>query len=424
MNIQASSVSDIVNSLKNLIESEFMDITVVGEISNLSLSSAGHYYYTLSDKNSSVSCALFKMDALRNPSIRKIKNGDKVIIRGPISVYSKRGTFQIISKRIVPYGKGDLKAQFEFLKEKLRSQGYFNSDHKRAIPKYPKKIGVITAINGAALQDFLSVIKRRMMGYEVSIIPSIVQGDNCASSIIKAIDKAEKKGNFDVLVITRGGGSLEDLWGFNDERMVKRVFDCEIPVISAIGHEVDYSLLDYVSDHRCETPSTAAELISQSQSELSQRLQNRGRSLKLLILEFQSRVDKRLHKVHPRTFVHSLKEKIHHFNMRLSKVNLAKRESLVKVNEYNQQLDEHLVKMRSLVENTTQGYSRELDMYSKVLGTLNPSNVLGRGYSYLKIKENKETSVIASTVDFDKIDKDLKIDICFHDGQRVIQKAE
>ena len=195
------SVTEIVNSVKQNLESEFRNISVEGEISNFSGSAAGHFYFTLSDANSGISCAIFKMDALRNPIVRRLKNGDKIIVNGSIGVYTKRGTFQIIAKRITPAGKGDLKAEFEKLKQKFIAKGYFEDQHKKEIPLLAKKIGVITALKGAALQDFLNIMKRRTVWHNIIIIPAVVQGDDCPRSVISAINKAEKLNDIDVLVI-------------------------------------------------------------------------------------------------------------------------------------------------------------------------------------------------------------------------------
>ena len=304
--LKASSVTEVVSSIKNSLEKEYFNLTILGEVSNLSLSSAGHYYFNLSDKNCSISCALFKMDALRNPAIRKIKNGAKVLLRGPISVYAKRGTFQVICKSIIPYGEGDLKAQFDFLKEKLNSQGYFDPQKKQLIPTLPTRIAIITALQGAALQDFLNIMKRRSFHYQVTIVPSIVQGDDCPRSLIKALTKVEKVGGFDVVVLARGGGSMEDLWGFNDEELVKKIFSMSIPTISAIGHQIDYTLSDYVCDMRCETPSAAAEILSQGQTQVIQNLKVAGKSLKNSFKIFKSDVLGRLQGVSPKYLRNSI----------------------------------------------------------------------------------------------------------------------
>lgn len=205
---QKLSVSQLVNNVKQILEGEFRFLKVEGEISNLSSSSAGHYYLTLSDRDSSISCALFRGDALRNPEVRKLKDGDKVIVTGSIGVYSKRGTFQVIIKTIAPSGKGDLMAQFELLKKKLASEGLFDLENKTPLPKLPKRVAVITAKGAAALQDFLNVFERRSLWMDILLVPSLVQGDQAPKELVNALKRVIKyhlEGNpIDVVVLTRG----------------------------------------------------------------------------------------------------------------------------------------------------------------------------------------------------------------------------
>ena len=273
------SVSEVIFNIKRLLEGEFRTVSVEGEISNLSHSSSGHWYLTLSDSDSSLSAAVFKMDALRNPLMKSLKNGDKVICSGSIGVYNKRGTFQLIVKRISPVGKGDLKEQFEMLKRKLAAEGLFDPQIKKEIPTLPNRIAVITAKGAAALQDFLNIIDRRTQWYDILLSPALVQGDAAPASLRKALfnvikysmDAPEDK-KIDVIVFTRGGGSMEDLWAFNDEGLAWDIFNCPIPVISAVGHQVDTTICDMVSDLRCETPSAAAEVLSSAQAEIKETL--------------------------------------------------------------------------------------------------------------------------------------------------------
>lgn len=419
--IQASTVSEVIFSIKKTLEFEYSDVTITGEISNLSYSSAGHYYFNLSDENSSISCALFKMDAFRNPTIRKIKNGDKVLLRGPVSLYAKRGTFQVICKKIIPYGKGDLKAQFEFLKEKLRSEGYFDEQTKLEIPVFPKKIVVITALRGAALQDFLNVMKRRSLWYDICIISSVVQGDACPKSIIGGIEKAESIKDVDVIVITRGGGSMEDLWGFNDEELVKKAFACKIPIISAVGHQVDYSLLDFVSDLRCETPSAAAEILSQPQTELDGRLKLCSRELRSLFLEFRSDLVARLEKTNPMQFLYALQNKFRQFEIRLERLAFFSSSDLLQIRENQQYIDELIESGKQHISSSVDSNKVRLNHLKDLLESLDPNNVLNRGYSYLKADDGK---VITSVNDFAKIKKDEVLNIQFSDGQGQVKKVE
>lgn len=358
------------------------------------------------------------MDALRNPFIRRAKNGDKVIVRGPISVYAKRGTFQLITKKITPSGKGDLKAQFEILKQKLAKEGLFDVTKKVSIPKLPKRIGVITAQSGAALQDFLNVLKRRCLWYDILIIPAVVQGDNCASSVISSIDKAEAMGDLDVLVITRGGGSMEDLWGFNDESLVRRVAKSNIPIISAIGHQVDFSLLDFVADQRCETPSTAAEFLSQGQTQISDRLQLSLQKLKILFSNFSSELKKRLDRINPLRVSAVLQQRISNFMQRLERNNLDKRQNLLRLNDFEFQLDDFVSRLERNAKDMIMNSKHRLNIAEKSLFNLNPNQVLSRGYTYI---EDKDT-IITNIDDFDALPATHKLKIVFKDGSRNVQK--
>jgi exodeoxyribonuclease VII large subunit len=420
INNTAITISEFVFSVKDILETEFRDVQVIGEVSNLSLSSAGHYYFNLSDAKSSVSCAMFKFDAMRNPYIKKMKNGDKVILRGPVSVYAVRGTFQIVGKRILPYGKGDLNAQFEFLKEKLRSKGMFDEEHKKKIPKIPKRIAVITALRGAALQDFLNIIKRRSHWCDILIIPSVVQGSDCARSIVAAIDKAEDVADVDVIVVTRGGGSIEDLWGFNEERLVQRVFDCTVPIISAIGHQTDYTLIDYVSDFRSETPSAAAEILTQTQMELASRLKISGQSLRSFIIDVKSNIERRLHRINPNQFQHILHNKVNKYKMILAKNEPQNLESSIGLNQYSQLLDDYAFSLQSSVQMKFESERQRVQLNGKLLNNLDPKSVLGRGYSYL---ETDNGLILTDVNQFDKINQNEKMKIHFKDGHRSVQKV-
>lgn len=411
--MKVQTVSQVVGQIKNILENEFVDLTVEGEITNLSRSSAGHYYFNISDDQSAISCALFKMDSMRNPIIRRMKDGDKVILRGPISVYQKRGTFQLIVKRITPVGKGDLKAQYEKLKVNFTKKGYFDLEHKKQIPSLPKRIAVITALGAAALQDFLNIMKRRALWHDIVIVPATVQGDNCAKSIIKALELIEKKNEFDVIVITRGGGSLEDLWGFNDEKLIEKVFEIDIPVISAVGHQVDYTLLDYVSDLRCETPSAAAETLSQPHTLIQKKLYHSGKYLRISMLEIKSELEKKIFKLNPVNSIYILKEKLGTYEKRLFENNLAHKHDPLGLSEYYLYLDDLHARLLGSLSTRMRETAKRVDNAYLLLGSLNPRNVLKRGYSIIS---DSQGEVLTSHKQFDKLGKNEEISIQFNDG--------
>lgn len=415
MGFDAATVSDLVGSIKNALEDQFQEVMVQGEVTNLSPSGAGHWYFTLSDENSSISCALFKGDALRNPLIRNLKDGDKIVIVGPISVYAKRGTFQLLAKRIFPAGEGQLKLQYERLKARLSQEGLFDIEKKRPIPLFPKRVAVITAEHGAALQDFLNVMKRRSLWLDILIVPALVQGDGAPRSLLSALKKAEAQSDIDVIVLTRGGGSMEDLWAFNDEHLIRAIADCKIPVISAVGHQVDYTLCDYVSDHRSETPTAAAETLSQPQTELKSRLVFCQTHLKSDLFKLYQHVQLMTQKFHPRELLNLMRVKIHEAEKRLSQIHLKDRATeLVGLPEASQRVDESILKLTHAMDINSRGLSDKLTRLEQVMKALNPSSVLNRGYSYVTTSEG---SVITSAKDFNQTTKNTKIDIIFHDGK-------
>lgn len=259
----AFTVSELNRQAKSLLESSFLQIRVQGEISNFARPSSGHWYFTLKDGKAQVKCALFRN---RNLRVRfSPKDGDQVILTAKVSLYEGRGEFQLIGEMLEADGEGQLQQAFETLKATLSQEGLFAAEHKKSIPAHPKHLGVITSPSGAAIHDILSVLKRRFPSLPVTLYPSAVQGADAAAQLIAALKLAQQHQQADLIIIGRGGGSLEDLWPFNDENLARTLFSYPIPVISAVGHEVDFSIADLVADLRAPTPSAAAELISPDQ---------------------------------------------------------------------------------------------------------------------------------------------------------------
>jgi exodeoxyribonuclease VII large subunit len=420
LGFDAVTVSVLVSDIKTTLEEQFHEVMVQGEVTNLSPSSAGHWYFTLSDPEASISCALFKGDALRNPLIRNLKDGDKIVIAGPISVYQKRGSFQIIAKRILPAGEGQLKLQFERLKARLSADGLFDLDKKKNIPLFPKRIAVITAPHGAALQDFLNVMKRRSLWTDILIVPAVVQGDGSARSLVEALKKARSISGVEVIVLTRGGGSLEDLWSFNDEALVRAIADCEIPVISAVGHQVDFSLCDFASDLRSETPTAAAEILSQPQTELKSRLQYCTSHLRSELFKTSQSIQLMAQRFHPREMMNLIREKLQSARKSLIEIRLHDRaRELLGFHEASQELDEHFMKLEHLMQSRLTRTSDKLLRYNQVLEALNPDKVLRRGYSYIKTETG---SVITTVEKFNKFSLEEKMLIRFHDGEVSIKR--
>jgi exodeoxyribonuclease VII large subunit len=266
----AISVSQLNRRVKTLIEQGIARLWVEGEISNLSRPASGHIYFSLKDDSAQVSAAWFRQRQ-RGPAAG-FKNGDSVLAYGRVSIYEARGNYQLIVEQMEPAGEGVLKRRFEALKKKLLAEGLFDEDRKRDLPTLPGRIGVITSPSGAAIRDILSVLGRRFPAVPVVIYPAAVQGDAAPAELIEALMTAVRRDECDVLIIGRGGGSLEDLWAFNDEHLARAIAKCPLPVISAVGHEIDFTIADFVADVRAATPSGAAEIVVPSQHDWQRRI--------------------------------------------------------------------------------------------------------------------------------------------------------
>lgn len=276
---RAISVSELNRQARSLLEKSFLIISVEGELSNFVCPASGHWYFTLKDSKAQVRCAMFKN---RSQFLKyRPRNGDRVMVRAKVSLYEGRGEFQLICDYMEESGAGQLQQAYEQLKARLHAEGLFDPQTKQALPEHPRHIGVITSPTGAAIQDVLTVLKRRFPGLPVSLYPVAVQGEDAAPSIVRAIGLANQDQRCDVLIVGRGGGSLEDLWAFNEEAVARAIYSSEIPVISAVGHEVDVVISDFVADVRAPTPSAAAELVSPDQNVLQARLNQHRQRLNM-----------------------------------------------------------------------------------------------------------------------------------------------
>ncbi len=265
-------VHEITQILQGILQSQPMlqDLWLEGEISNLARPSSGHVYFTLKDNNSQIKCAIFRSAAsrLRFP----MQNGDAVLVNGRLTIYDARSEYQIIGERVVPAGVGELQLAFERLKEQLAEEGLFDPIHKKPLPKFPQKIGLITSATGAAVHDILRLLQKRYPAVEVLLFPTLVQGEDAAAEIAHAIACMNRLPGIDLLIVGRGGGSIEDLWAFNEDIVARALFKSHIPTVSAVGHETDTTIADFVADHRAPTPSAAVENIVPDQEELRQQL--------------------------------------------------------------------------------------------------------------------------------------------------------
>lgn len=276
------SVSELNEQAKTLLELNLSNLNVKGEISRITKHSSGHWYFTLKDKDASVSCAMFRF----NNQLVKFdpKDGDEVILEASASIYKESGRYQLIVKSMKEAGTGDLEKAFLELKEKLFKEGLFNQDHKKPLPKFPSKIAVITSIGSAAYEDIIKTAKARFDLCKLYFYNSLVQGNLAANDLIKALKKADLVG-YDAIVLARGGGSKEDLWCFNDEGLARAIFEAKTPIISAVGHEIDFSISDFVADHRSITPTASMIDLLPDKNELMQKIDNLETNFKKAIKE-------------------------------------------------------------------------------------------------------------------------------------------
>ena len=294
-NQKVLTVTQLTEYLKNIMETDphLTNIWLRGEISNVSKPSSGHLYLTLKDEYCTLKSVMFRLDYARIPF--KVENGLEVVVRGRVSIYEKGGIYQLYIQEMFPQGIGSLELAFQQLKEELAKKGYFDPESKKAIPRMPQKIGIITSPTGAVIKDFVRVVTRRFPSVDIFLIPAMVQGADAPPQIARAIQVFNNEFPVDVIVLARGGGSLEELWGFNTEEVARAIFASEIPIISAIGHETDFTIADWVADLRAATPSVAGELVVVSLEELKAKLSKLERHLyqsaNSLIKQYFERID-------------------------------------------------------------------------------------------------------------------------------------
>ncbi len=387
------NVGEFTRRFKMLVKTQIPELWLRGEISNLKTYSSGHTYFTLKDENASISAVLFKGSA-RNISF-PLKEGMKILVYGEVDVFEARGTYQIIIRAALPDGVGDLTKRFEALKQKLSEEGLFDKSRKRAIPQLPRNIAVISSPTGAAIQDFCRILMRRGWKGNIFILPARVQGAESASEIVKQIEYAQNSEfNFDLLVLTRGGGSLEDLWSFNEEIVARAVAASKIPTISAVGHEIDFTLSDFASDLRAETPSGAAEFISSNFLEFVDSVEH---TAELVLRVVRSRVQELSSLVKRAKDVlrlNSPQAKIEKFAMRLDDIENRLKGALAE-KFLNQKVLLSSISARlktSGVEQRVEILKTRLDSMQHRLQSLSTDNILKRGFSIVR-KDGKIVNV-------------------------------
>jgi exodeoxyribonuclease VII large subunit len=352
------TVTELTKEIKFLLENSIPEIWLQGEISNFTHHSSGHMYFSLKDENAQISCVMWHS---RNHSLFFTpQDGMKVNVLGRVTVYEKRGNYQFDILQIQPAGVGELQLAFEQLKTRLREEGLFSQEFKKAMPPYPERIGIVTSPTGAAIRDMMTILHRRFPSVEIIVNPVRVQGEGAAAEIAQAVDEFNQYGEVDVLIVGRGGGSLEDLWAFNEEIVARAIFRSKIPVISAVGHEVDFSICDFVADLRAPTPSAAAELVVRSRQELLEVLQK----------DLKKMTD-------------SMLEGIEYQREKLQTImsSYAFRQPLDLVMQHFQRLDEMQRSLNNSVSHKIELCQEMLHGLSKRLSLLEHRNVLRRGYS-------------------------------------------
>jgi exodeoxyribonuclease VII large subunit len=375
-------VSEINKIAKNLLEEEFPEIWLEGEISNFTLHSSGHLYFSLKDEDAQINAIMYKWQAGQLEFVPE--NGMKVIAQGKISVFVKGGRYQIIVYGLKPIGIGALQQAFEQLKRKLEKEGLFDKARKRPIPMLPQKIGIVTSPTGAAIRDILNIIERRFANVHILIHPVRVQGDRAAGEIAEAIAYVnERFPSLDVLIVGRGGGSLEDLWSFNREIVARAIYNSRIPVISAVGHEVDYTIADFVADLRAPTPSAAAELVVTNKIELEKKVLLLTSKIKLSMKhELDERTSQYRRLVDSRIFRHP--EELY--------------------SQFQQEIDYYLERIISKCAHFLDFQKEKLNSIAGKLNVLSPLNILARGYSIAyKLPENEILKSISQVTMKDKV---------------------
>lgn len=415
------SVSRLVRETRAVLEGSFPLLWVSGEISNLAQPASGHIYFSLKDEIAQVRCAMFRM---KRQQLRfQPANGQQVLIRARVSLYEARGEFQLIAEHMEPAGEGALRLAFDQLKQKLAAEGLFDTEHKQPLPELPQQLGLITSPSGAAIRDLLSVLRRRFPALPVVIYPVQVQGEDAPRQIVRMLQLANRRNECDLLILSRGGGSLEDLQAFNEETVARAIHASTIPVVSGVGHEIDFTIADFVADQRAATPSAAAELVAPDQQAWRQRLGQLSQSLRLAqarrqrqLVDRLTTLQQRLQRQHPAQRLQQRAQRLDELSQRLWRAadlrlmrysrrleqlqarlaaqSPAKR--LERLHLAHQGLDERLRRsMRERIETLR----IRLAQQARDLHTLSPLNTLGRGYAIVIRQQDQQIVRAAGEVE-------------------------
>ena len=406
---QVISVTELTRRIKSLLEGQFPTLWVDGEISNLAIAASGHAYFTIKDANAQLAAVMFR--GVTSKVTFKLADGLQVVARGEVSVYERRGQYQLIVSQLLPKGLGALQLAFEQLKQKLAAEGLFDAARKKPLPLLPDRIGLVTSPTGAAIRDFLNILARRYPNRHIIINPVRVQGQGAAAEIAAAIDELNAQDLVDVIIVTRGGGSLEDLWAFNEEIVARAIARSRLPIISAVGHEIDFSIADFVADLRAPTPSAAAELVvkakSEFQNELRQFQQRLDKDLRYRLSESRRRLAGCTLR-HPAELVRQLQQQLDDLAHRLTQaavVTLARCRSRVAENKLltprdfirgqRQRLDSQAHRLVASSQRQRQAVRQRLLALEGKLGLLSPNSTLARGYSITRLASGKVVRTVS-----------------------------
>lgn len=406
----AITVSQLNRQVKNLLEQGIARVWVEGEISNLARPASGHLYFSLKDDSAQVRAAFFRQRQ-RGPTI-SLKNGDKVLAFGRVSIYEARGDYQLIVEQVEAAGEGALMREFDKLKRKLAAEGLFDDGRKQSLPVVPRRIGVITSPSGAAIRDILTVLRRRFPSIPVVVYPAAVQGDAAPGELMAALAAAIRRDECDVLVIGRGGGSLEDLWAFNDEALARAIADCPIPIVSAVGHEVDFTIADFVADLRAPTPSGAAELIVPDGADwlrtidaLAARIARLGRRSVEDNAQTLDWLSRRLSSASPAATVRQQRDRLRELSGRLSAAmradllersqqlsslagGMLRRSPAVRIERLKSRHQAAAAKLRAAAADAIGRLQHRLQLAGRALDSVSPLATLERGYAIVTSVES------------------------------------
>jgi exodeoxyribonuclease VII large subunit len=381
------TVSELTKTLKELLEVNFAKIWIEGEISNYLKHSSGHRYFTLKDQGAQIKCVMWRWTG--NSLFFEPQDGIKVKACGQVTIYEKSGQYQLVVISLQPAGLGELELAFQQLKMRLASEGLFDSDHKVPIPRFPERIGVVTSPTGAAIRDILNITRRRASHIEIILWPVAVQGEGAAHQIANAIRGFNRHKLVDVMIIGRGGGSLEDLWAFNEEEVARAIYDSEIPIISAVGHEIDFSIADFVADLRAPTPSAAAEIVAPNADELRERIKELNQSLIYELSDMLKERNRRLIELRSR---YGLKRPLEIITQRAQRRD-----------ELSRLITLHMSHRMDSLSQRSKSVFEKLEMVS-------PKAIMQRGYAYCKDKNGQPVK------SFKQVALDDKLEIYLSEG--------